>query len=123
MATLKQLDMTKKNENDKELTLQEIREALKDVDERRKDTSLTDDEREVMELSAVALRDAERLLIAKKQKALVKEMEAGTAELNKLAKQIRAKVKKMNTVPKGLDKIEAAVKVVVRIVSAVAKLK
>ncbi len=102
-------------------TLKELRVSIKEIDIKRRDKHLSDTEREVLELTAVALRDAERVAIAKIQKQLIKDMEAKTAGLNAQAKAIRAKVAKMNKVPKVLDKIESAIKTAVKIVVAIAK--
>ena len=46
-----------------ELSLQEIREALRMADEKRLDPQLSQKQRELLELSALALRDAERLAV------------------------------------------------------------
>jgi uncharacterized protein YycO len=102
-------------------TLKELRASLKEIDAIRRGKLLSGTEREALELTAVALRDAERVAIAKIQKQVVKDMEAKTAELNALAKVIRAEVSKMNNVPKVLDKIESAIKTAVKIIAAIAK--
>ena len=102
-------------------TLKELRTYIKDIDTKRHDKHLSDDEREALELTAIALRDAERVAIAKIQKQLIKDMQEQTASLNEQAKTIRAKVTKMNRVPKILDSIETAIKTAVKIVAAVAK--
>jgi hypothetical protein len=102
-------------------TLKELRASLKDIDAKRLSEHITDAEREALELTAVALRDAERLAISKIRKQLVKDMEAKSASLNAQAKVIRAKVTSMNKVPKVLDAIEAAIKIAVKIIAAVAK--
>lgn len=102
-------------------TLKDLRASLKEIDRLRRDKHLSDAEREALELTAVALRDAERVAIAKIQKQLIKDMEARTATLNTQAKVIRTKVTKMNKVPKVLDKIESAIKVAVKIITVIAK--
>ena len=102
-------------------TLRELRASLKDIDAKRRSKNLSDDEREALDMTAVALRDAERIVIAKIQKQLLKDMQERTAKLNEQAKAIRAKVTKMNRVPKILDAIETAIKTAVKIVAAVAK--
>ncbi|HEX2920988.1 MAG TPA: hypothetical protein VHO50_07480 [Bacteroidales bacterium] len=111
----------KKSEKSEYPSLADIRETLSQVDEKRKDASLSKEEREILELSAVALRDAERLAISRLQQVVVKEMEASTAAINKLAKQIRSKVTRMNKVPGAINKIEAVIKIAVAILSAVGK--
>jgi len=104
-----------------ELSLQEIREALRMADEKRLDLQLTQRQRELLELSALALRDAERLAIARLQKEVYKDMEQIMARLNDLSKRIRTRVTRMNKVPKALDAIETVIKEVVKILVAVGK--
>ena len=102
-------------------TLKELRASIKDIDTKRRSKHLSGAEREVLELTAVALRDAERVAIAKIQKQLLKNMQEQTANLNEQAKTIRAKVTKMNRTPKILDTIEKTIKTAVKIVAAIAK--
>ena len=104
-----------------ELSLQEIRVALLMADEKRLDLQLTQRQRELLELSALALRDAERLAIARLQKEVYKDMEQIMARLNDLSKRIRTRVTRMNKVPKALDAIETVSKEVVKILVAVGK--
>ena len=102
-------------------TLKELRASIKEIDIKRRGKHLSAEEQEVLELTAVALRDAERVAIAKIQKQLIKDMQEQTANLNAQAKTIRARVTKMNKVPKILDAIETTIKTAVKIVAAVAK--
>ena len=102
-------------------TLKELRDSLKEIDGMRLVKDISDAEREALELTAVALRDAERLAIAVIQKQFIKDMEAQTASLTAQARVIRARVTKMNKMPKVLDKIETVIKTAVKIVIAVAK--
>lgn len=105
----------------RELTLAQIQEAIERVDRERMDLSLGVRERGLLELSALALRDAERLAIARLQKEVYKDMEQVTARLNQLSKRIRTRVTRMNKVPKALDAIETVIKEVVKILVAVGK--
>ena len=105
----------------RELTLAEIQQAIERVDRQRMDLSLGVRERGLLELSALALRDAERLAIARLQKEVYKDMEQITARLNDLSKRIRSRVTRMNKVPKALDAIETVIKEVVKILVAVGK--
>ncbi|MDD5517688.1 MAG: hypothetical protein PHS58_09745 [Bacteroidales bacterium] len=91
------------------------------MDRQRLDLTLGVKERGLLELSALALRDAERLAIARLQKEVYKDMEQITARLNDLSKRIRTRVTRMNKVPKALDAIESVVKEVVKILVAVGK--
>ena len=105
----------------RELTLAQIQQAIERVDRQRMDLSLGVKERGLLELSALALRDAERLAIARLQKEVYKDMEQITARLNELSKRIRTRVTRMNKVPKALDAIETVIKEVVKILVAVGK--
>ncbi len=107
--------------SEEEITLKEIREALRMADEKRLDLQLSQKQRELLEQSALALRDAERLAIARLQKEVYKDMEQITARLNDLSKRIRTRVTRMNKVPKALDAIETVIKEVVKILVAVGK--
>ncbi|MDD4032835.1 MAG: hypothetical protein PHS48_06265 [Bacteroidales bacterium] len=104
-----------------ELSLAEIQQANEKVDRQRLDPTLGVKERGLLELSALALRDAERLAIARLQKQVYKDMELVTARLNQLSKRIRSRVTRMNKVPKALDAIETVVKEVVQILFMVGK--
>ena len=108
-------------EKTEELTLAQIQQAIERVDRERMDLSLGVKERGLLELSALALRDAERLAIARLQKEVYKDMEQITARLNDLSKRIRTRVNRMNKVPKALDAIETVIKEVVKILVAVGK--
>ena len=103
------------------LTLKELQASIKVIDTERRGINLSDIEREALELTSIALRDAERVAIAKIQKLLIKDMQEQTASLNAQAKTIRAKVTKMNRTSKTLDAIESAIKTAVKIVAAIAK--
>ena len=105
-----------------EQTLAELRVSLAEIDILRRVKDISESEREALELTAVALRDAERLLITSRQNQLVKDLQAQTASLNEQAKVIRDRVTKMNKLPsKVLDKIESAIKTAVKIIAAIVK--
>ena len=105
-----------------EQTLNELRASLTEVDAMRRIKDISEPEREALELTAVALRDAERILITKMQNQLVKDLQAQTASLNEQAKAIRASVTQMNKLPnKVLDKIESIIKTAVKIIALVVK--
>lgn len=108
-------------EKTEELTLAQIQQVIERVDRERLDPNLGVKERGVLELSALALRDAERLAIARLQKKVYKDMEQVTARMNQLSKRIRSRVTRMNKVPKALDAIETVIKEVVKILVAVGK--
>jgi DNA repair ATPase RecN len=102
-------------------TLKDLRTSLQSIDTMRRIKDLSDTEREALELTAVALRDAERLAIAIAQKQFIKDIEAQTASLTAQARTIRARVTQINKMPKALDNIESVLKTAVKIVAAIAK--
>jgi len=102
-------------------TLQELRASLLEIDTIRLSKEISETERETLELTAIALRDAERLAISKTQNSIIKALEAETAALNAKARDIRARVTRMNKTAKTLDKIESVIKTAVKIMAAIAK--
>ena len=102
-------------------TLKELRASLQEIDTMRRNKDISDAEREALELTAVALRDAERVAIAIAQKQFIKDMEQQTASLTAQARVIRARVTRINKMPKVLDQIETVIKTAVKIVAAIAK--
>ena len=102
-------------------TLKELRASLKTVDAMRRAKDIPDTEREALELTSVALRETERVAIAKIQKQALQDMEQQTAGLAALSKVIRERVARMNKMPKVLNDIETVIKTAVKIVAAVAK--
>lgn len=106
-----------------QITLKDIRASLKQIDEARQKEALPQEQIQLLELSAVALRDAERLSIAYLQESLAENMEQRTMLLNAMAKQIRTRVTKMNKVPKSLGKIEKIMTEAVRLLTLVGKWK
>jgi len=102
-------------------TLKELQSSIKAIDEQRSNKDISDTEREVLELTAVALRDAERVAIAAIQKQIIKNMEEKTAALNAQARVIRAKVTQINKTSKTINSITSVIKTAVKIVAAIAK--
>ncbi len=102
-------------------TLEDIRDAIREIDSVRMDSEITDDERRELELTAVALRDTERLLIGSKQKQVVKELEALSMNLKEYTTSIRGRLQKLNRTARVLDKIESVMSHILRISDAVEK--
>jgi len=104
-----------------EQTLIELRASIKEIDAMRSIKDISEYERETLELTAITLRDAERIAITKMQNQLIKDLQAQTANLNAQARDIRARVTKMNKLPKLLDNIESVIQTAVKIVAAIVK--
>lgn len=107
---------------EQEQTLKELRASLKEIDAIRLTKDFSDAECEALELTVVALREAERVCIAKIQNQLIKDLQAQSVSLNEQAKAIRARVTKMNKLPnKVLANIQSVLKTAVKVIAAVAK--
>lgn len=98
-------------------TFSEIRSALTEIDHQRKDNTLSDTERELLELSAVRLREAERELIEAKEKNITTGLDRSIKNLSALTKEIRKSVARMNKTISTLDSIESIIKQLVKILT------
>ena len=98
-------------------TFSEIRSALTEIDHQRKDNTLSDTERELLELSAVRLREAERELIEAKEKNITTGLDSSIKNLSALTKEIRKSVARMNKTVSTLDSIESIIKQLVKILN------
>ncbi len=102
-------------------TLEDIRDAIRDIDELRTDSEISDEDRKELELAAVALRDTERLLVGSKQKQVVKELEALSSDLKEYTSSVRDRLQKLNRTARTLDKIEGVLSHILRISEAIEK--
>ncbi len=90
----------------KAITLDEIRLALSEIEQARINTDISKEERELLELSSRAFRDAERLRIKTIQTSLSKEINKEFEDLKLLSKQIRERVSRMNKAAKVIDVLD-----------------
>lgn len=102
-------------------TLKELQTAISKVDAERAAAGLTNEEREALELSAVALRTAERVAVARIQKELLSDMEESTAQINALSKEIRARVTRLNRTPRFMQTLQDTLHEVIRLLIAVSR--
>lgn len=102
-------------------SLEDIRTAIREIDIKRRDENLTAKERELLELSAVVLRDAERVAISALQKEVIDDLGASVEDLKKRSRAIRARVTRMNKVSKALNNIEQAMEYAVTAMKAISK--
>lgn len=109
--------MTKKT--NKYNSFEEIRKALSEIDELRANQSLTKDEIALLEGSALSLRELERLLINKEQKALASSIKVMEEELKTLTKSMRERVSKMNKASKALDITEKVIAEVLKVLKII----
>ena len=102
-------------------SLAEIRQAIADLDKERSIKNITEQERETIELSIIALRQSERTLIEKIRKQVLKDLETETETLKELAALIRSRVTKIGKAPKWLDNVESIIKTTVTLLAIVVK--
>lgn len=111
----------KKKEQVTQQTLEDIRQAVREIDVKRRDASLTPGQREVLELSASALRDAERVAEIVLEKKVIDELGDTVKELKSRSSAIRARVTAMGKVPKALDSIESVISIAVSVLKNISK--
>ncbi|MFA7116502.1 MAG: hypothetical protein WC140_04650 [Bacteroidales bacterium] len=109
------------NNEEEELCLKDIRTKLKEIEEARMKDSYSKEEIDALEISSCALKDAERILILKKENTLSDNINTIGEELLTFNKELRARVKRMNHVPKILDGIEEVLGICVRIIKGFKK--
>lgn len=94
-------------------TLSEIRKSIQQIDARRADKTITEEQRMLLEESAVLLRDSERYAIQTLTKTIGSELQLQLEPICERSKEIRERITKMSKVPKAIDAIEQIVAVVV----------
>lgn len=112
------LKMSNKEELSK---LDILNSQLRVVNAKRRVAGLSEEEREVLELSAVALRDAQRVEIAAIRGEIIEELNESSAKIKGFAKEIRERVAKMNQFAKDVDSVEMVARAVVKVLTAVGK--
>lgn len=112
---------TKKTKAPK-LTLAEIRSSLQDIEKKRAEEGISDEEREVLEAASVTLREAERTAISDLQNGIIKEFSKETEDVKLQAGEIRDLVTRMGRLPKVLGKIDTVLKECARVLRLIARL-
>lgn len=112
---------TKKTKAPK-LTLAEIRSSLQDIEKKRAEEGISDEEREVLEAASVTLREAERTAISDIQNGIIKEFSKETEDVKLQAGEIRDLVTRMGRLPKVLGKMDTVLKECARVLRLIARL-
>ena len=102
------------------LRLDEITNAIAQADSERMNPDLSPEDREIMELACVTLREAERRAIVNVETGLVESFRESVQGINLQAKELRALVTRMNKIPKSLDITETVIKECIRVLKAIA---
>ncbi len=110
------------NGNTAPLTLKEIRNLLKEVEEKRTDPAISNEERILLEESALSLKAAERSAILDIEQQIIRNFENSSNETLLQSKNIRELVTKLNRLPKVLNTTESVIKECVRILTLIANL-
>jgi hypothetical protein len=101
--------------------LNDIRKSIASIDAARNERNLTQYERDALELSAIALRDAERVEITKIQKSITTELSNAVAPLKEHSAKMRDIVTRINKGSKIIDLVEESIRVVANIITAISK--
>lgn len=102
-------------------TLSEIREMQRIIEQKRLDPKIDKDERELLELSSIALREAERGATLNLQKNIVSQMRQSADIIKDLSAQIRKRVTSINKTSKILDTIESVIKLLTKVLTSIIK--
>ena len=121
---LKTYFMNKKiqSEDTTSLTLKEIRNLLKEVEEKRTDPAISNEERILLEESALSLKAAERAAILDIEQQIIRNFENQCNDTLLQSKNIRELVTKLNRLPKVLNTTESVIKECVRVLTLIANL-
>lgn len=102
-------------------SLTEIRNRIREIDEIRLNPSLSQEEKEILELSAVSLRDAERVATSALQKKFISDMGEAVKKLKEQTSSIRSRISSMSKVPKTLDRVESVINGVASVMKEIAR--
>jgi hypothetical protein len=121
---LKTYSMNKKiqSEDTTSLTLKEIRDLLQEVEEKRTDPAISNEERILLEESALSLKAAERAAILDIEQQIIDSFENQCNDTLLQSKNIRELVTKLNRLPKVLNTTESVIKECVRVLTLIANL-
>ncbi|MCF0167006.1 MAG: hypothetical protein HUJ89_07670 [Bacteroidales bacterium] len=108
---------SKKEESPKGLP--EIRRQLKALDAARADKGLAEDRRLEIETAIRALKEAERVAIAKAEKQIVSDLETSVASLKDLSASIRTIVARYTKANKVIDHVASLLKAAADVVDSV----
>lgn len=98
--------------------LKDISEQIKEIN-RKRFVSEDNQEKEVLDLSLIALKEAERVEVARLSGEIIEKMEEVGAKLKAYAKEIRERVTRMSQFQKDVDSVESVAKGVLRVIDAV----
>ena len=110
------------SEDTTSLTLKEIRNLLKEVEEKRTDPAISNEERILLEESALSLKAAERAAILDIEQQIIDNFENQCNDTLLQSKNIRELVTKLNRLPKVLNTTESVIKECVRVLTLIANL-
>lgn len=110
------------SEDTTSLTLKEIRDLLQEVEEKRTDPAISNEERILLEESALSLKAAERAAILDIEQQIIDNFENQCNDTLLQSKNIRELVTKLNRLPKVLNTTESVIKECVRVLTLIANL-
>lgn len=101
-------------------TLAEIRKSIQQIDARRADRTISEDQRSLLEESALLLRDTERYAIQTLTKKISSDLKEQVEPIRERSREIRERITKMSKVPKALDAIEQVIALIVPVLRQIA---
>ncbi len=100
--------------------LEQLHDALVEVENARARSDLTNTERAGLEQAAVKLRNLERAVIRAKTNDMIKALTNDTADLKKLAGEMFEKAKRLESIANVIEKAATVVDVFVQVVTTAA---
>lgn len=99
-------------------TLDQVRDALRDIEDARDDISLSEQQKICLETVSVQLRDTERSIVRKKEQELVSTLINDSKELKEMARQLKASADKLEKVAKAVEKVSKLVELLIKAVAS-----
>ncbi len=102
-------------------TLQQVNEAIREVDKARRDPAVSGPDEDILEETAVSLREIQDNIMAKSEQALVDALTTDAAGLNALIDRINKASDKLDKISASLAKLNNALVSLSGVVTAALK--
>ena len=106
--------MTIRDERRKALA--EIRSAKAEINNQRFTAGITDEQRDKLEESLLALKKIERQLITDIKKELISKLKTDSKPLKELSEKIKESTEKLNVVAEKIEKAAIAIEILIKAV-------
>lgn len=99
-------------------TLDQVRDALRAIEDARDDINLPEKQKFYLESVSVQLRNTERSIVRKKEQELVNVLTSDSKELKQMAKELKDAAEKLEKVAKAVEKASNLVELLIKGVAA-----